>query len=254
MVKRGWVTTLAGLLVAGAIPGLAAAQAALPSAQAAGVTTADQPAEYRFTAAGAGFLTVVVRGDGADLVLMLLDRDGQVLVRSDQDVGGDTSAEQIATPVAAAGEYTVVVDTFRDRGTFRIASAFVPFAELATPPDADGAPSTARAVSANEAVEDSINPAGGDAVDWFVFRPAAAGTVTFATRGQGEGDLILEAFADGNFREAAGRSDQDLQDDRANESVTATAPSNEPVYAKVSAFSSSEGAVPYRLVVVFIPD
>lgn len=253
MTERGWLRTLAAAGLAAAVPTLAAAQAALPTTQATGTTSSAQAAEYRFTAQEAGFLTVVVRGDGADLILMLLDSDGQVVQRSDQDLNGSLSAEQIAAPVGRPGDYTVVVETLT-RGAFRIASSFLAFAELETPPDPDGTPSTARTVGVNESVEDSINPAGGDSVDWFVFRPTGAGTVTVATRGQGQGDLVLEAFAAGDFRESAGRSDQDLQDDNASESITLTARANEAIHVKVSAYSASEGAVPYRFVVVFIPD
>ena len=56
-----------------------------------GVAGSDQPAIYRFEAAGPGLLTVATRGTGsADLYLFVADEDGQSLPdgTSDRDLGG----------------------------------------------------------------------------------------------------------------------------------------------------------------------
>jgi hypothetical protein len=228
---------------------------ALPAAPASGTTSREKAAEYTFTAEAPGMLTVVVRGDAsADLALALTDAEGQEISRVDGDVGGNTAAEQLMVQIGQAGAYRITVETFGGTATFKIGSSFVPFPELATPPDPDGSPRRAQVVAANKAIEDSINPQAGDNVDWFVFKAPAAGTVTAVTRGLGDGDLVLEAFANDDFRRPVNRSDQDMQDNAGNESVTASVAAGQSVYFRVSANWRGATEIPYRLTIGFIPD
>ena len=64
---------------------------------------------------------------------------------------------------------------------------------------------------------------------------------------------MLEAFEEDSYAEAWERSDQDLQGIMGNEALTLAVVPGEPVYFKVSAFSSSDGIF-YRFQLSFIPD
>ena len=68
------------------------------------------------------------------------------------------------------------------------------------------------------------------------------------TRQLGTGDapdLVLEVFTDGKFADAQDRSDQDLQGNSANESVTVQVTAGQAVHVKVS--GNFGGAAKYRL-------
>ena len=76
-------------------------------------TTGETPAAFQFTAAEAGFLTVIVRGDGeADLRIQVTDEVGFPLPggTSDIDANGDLSAEQLTVAIPRAGVYQVYVN------------------------------------------------------------------------------------------------------------------------------------------------
>ena len=223
-----------------------------------GVAGSDQPAIYRFDAAGPGLLTVATRGTGsADLVLLVADEDGQSLPDgvSDRDLGGSGSAEQVAVALPARGAYTIRVESRGSGdGAFTIGASWVQFAEMAAAPDPDGRPGGAKTLVVGKAVDDSLNAAGGDMRDWFVVTASSAGTLVIVTRGvgSGEGDLVLEAFTGGDYGRPAGQSDQDLQNDRKNESVTLPVKAGDKLYVRVS-IRSSQGAVPYRISAGLVP-
>jgi len=217
----------------------------------------DVPASYGFQAQSAGVLTVVVRSmDDTDLFLLVTDSDGQPLVegRSDQDLGGDTGAEQFAVTIPRAGRYQVHVESFGGGGgPFKLGVSWLPFPDLALPADPDGSPGSALPITLDMGSrEDSIDGESGDFWDWFVLKVEKAGTLTVATRAQ-EGDLVLEAFEPDSFTDALERSDQDLQGNGGNEAVTLVVLPGQEFYFKVSAFSTG-ASVPYRLQVGFIPE
>ena len=220
-------------------------------------TSDENVANLTFQAKSAGVLTVVVRStDDSDLILVVTDAHGQQLPegRSDQDIGGDNGAEQLAITIPRAGTYHVRVETFASgSGSFKIGASWLAFADLEVAADPDGSPSTAIPISVGQqTMDDSINGALGDYWDWFVFSTDGAGTLTVATRAD-EGDLVLEAFRDNEFSEAWERSDQDLQGINGNEALTLIVTAGQKLYFKVSSFS--EGAfVPYRLQISFMPD
>jgi hypothetical protein len=222
-----------------------------------GESSYDGPAEFRFDADAAGILTVVARSTNqSDLVLLVTDADGQPLPngRSDQDIGSDIGAEQFAVTIPRAGRYLVRVETFGGMGAaFKLGASWLAFPDLEVPADPDGSPSSAIRISVGQgARDDSINQDPGDYWDWFVLTAETAGTLTVLTRAQ-EGDLVLEAFDDGEYSEALQRSDQDLQGTAGNESVTLVAEAGQTFYFKVAAFSDGS-AVRYELRVGFIPD
>ncbi len=222
-----------------------------------GSTGWDGPAVYGFQAGSAGVLTIVVRSlNETDLVLLVTDADGQPLpnARSDQDLGGDSGAEQFAVTLPRAGGYQVRVETFGGSSApFKLGVSWLPFPDLAVPPDPDGSPSSAvRIQIGQDSRDDSIDGSSGDFWDWFVLKAEKGGTLTLATRAE-EGDLILEVFAPGAFSEAMERSDQDLQEMGGNEALTLVVEAGEELYFKVSAFSDG-ASIPYRLQVGFIPN
>lgn len=220
-------------------------------------TSDENVAAFTFQAKSAGVLTVAARAtDESDLILVVTDADGQQLPegRSDQDIGGNSGAEQLAITIPRAGAYFVRVETFLSGNTdFRIGASWLAFADLEVAADPDGSPSTAIPIGAGQqTISESINGASGDYWDWFVFSADEAGTLTVATRAE-EGDLVLEAFREGDFSEAWERSDQDLQGINGNEALTLLITAGQKLYFKVSSFS--EGAsVPYNLQVGFMPD
>jgi hypothetical protein len=222
-----------------------------------GTTGWDGPALYSFQAGSAGVLTIVVRSlNESDLVLLVADADGQPLPngRSDQDLGGDPGAEQFAVTLQRAGNFQVRVETFGGSSApFKLGVSWLPFPDLAVPPDPDGSPSSAvRIQVGQDSRNDLIDGTVGDYWDWFVLKADKGGTLTVATRAE-EGDLILEAFAPGAFAEALERSDQDLQESGGNEALTLVVEAGEELYFKVSAFGDG-ASIPYRLQVGFIPN
>lgn len=211
---------------------------------------AEGSAGYLFEATQAGVLTVAVRSlSGADLVLVVTDHTGQPLPngRSDQDLGGDSGAEQFAATLPRAGEYRVRVESFSgEYGDFKVGVSWLPFAELEVAPDPDGTPDAALALGlAQGAHMDSIDGPAGDFWDWYVFRAESDGTLTVVTRAE-EGDLVLEAFEEGMYTDPIARSDQDLQGSSGNEAVTVSVSAGDEFFFKVSAWS--EGArIPYEI-------
>lgn len=250
---------LLGVAMATAIPHSATCQSGgilVSGAVLEGSTGKEEGASYGFLAGSAGVLTVVVRAqDETDLVLLVTDADGQPLPagRSDQDLGGDSGAEQFALTLPRAGEYRIHVETFGvGQASFKIGVSWLPFPDLAVPADPDGSPSTAiRIRIGQDTRNDLLEGSAGDLWDWFVLKAEMAGTLTVATRAE-EGDLVLEAFTPGKFAEALERSDQDLQGKGGNEALTLAVEAGDEFFFRVSAFGEV-GSVSYRLQIGFIP-
>ncbi|MGQ0735005.1 MAG: PPC domain-containing protein [Acidobacteriota bacterium] len=234
------------------------AQPPLPvGAPMSGKATREAPAEYAVTAKTAGVLVVAVQGDG-DLALQVTDSDGQILPDGsvDRDLNGSQGTEMLSIVIPEPGAYKVRI---RLQGgsssSFQISGgliAFPPFAQASTDPDRR--PTQAKPAQIGQAIEDSLNSASGDHWDWFLLKAAQAGTLVVLTRplGEPEVDLVLEVFTDGNFSQPAGRSDQDLQGNSANESVTVNVTAGQAVHVKVSANSGNVHAK-YRLSSSLVP-
>lgn len=263
MTRRILISSLCAIAVsAAALAGPETLSGQVPSALETGklvegATGWDGPATYSFQAGSAGVLTIVVRSlDDSDLVLMVADAEGQPLPngRSDQDLGGDSGAEQFAVTLQRAGEYQIRVETFGGSSApFKLGVSWLPYPDLAVPPDPDGSPSSAIPIRiGQDARDDSLDGSSGDFWDWFVLTADRGGTLTVATRAA-EGDLILEAFTPGSFSEAMERSDQDLQESGGNEALTLLVEAGQELYFKVSAFNDG-ASIPYRLQVGFIPN
>jgi hypothetical protein len=243
-----------GLLLFWLVPPVAAQQLELGKITKA-TTSSQQVASFNFNANAAGILTVVARStDESDIVLVVTDADGQPLPngRSDQDIGGDTGAEQFAVTIPRAGGYQVRVEPYSGSATFQIGASWLAFPDLEVPPDPDGSPSKAIAITVEQqSVSDGLDGSGGDYWDWFVYTADQAGTLTVATRAE-EGDLVLEAYSAGDYAEAMERSDQDLQGVSGNEALTLVVEPGQKFFFKVAAFT--EGAtIPYRLQIGFMP-
>ncbi len=207
------------------------------------------PAVFTFNAETPGVLTVVVRGSGdADLQLAIADAVGQTLPdgQVDQDLGGESGAEQAAVVIRAAGDYQVRVSTWFGSGTFDIVAGWISYPALGGPADPDGMPTAAATLVPGTPIDDSIDPSSGDAWDWFKVTAAGAAVITVVTEAS-EGDLALEVFEGGNFAEAINRSDQDMQGVAGNESLTIQAAAGQTYYFKVSPVFSSADAIAYRI-------
>jgi hypothetical protein len=222
----------------------ASAQTALPlGAPQQEKLTSENPAEYTVVAKTAGLLAVAVSGDG-DLAFQVVDEDGQALPEGsvDRDLNGNDGHEMLSMVLTEPGTYKVRV---RAQGggssTFQIGGSWLAFPAFAVAsPDPDRRPRGAKSIVMGKAHEDSLNSESGDTWDWFVMKPAQAGTLAIVTRplGDGDADLVLEIYVDGDFSKPAGRSDQDLQGNSANESVTLNVTAGQSVHVKVTgAFS-----------------
>ena len=231
-------------------PSAAPAQQALQLNQSVRATAGDDsPAVFNFTAESAGVLTVVVRGDSdTDLHLAIADAVGQTVPdgSSDQDLGGDVGAEQIAAVIPSAGEYQVRVGSWFGNGGFEMVAGWISFPSLGGPGDPDALPTAAAELTPGSPIDDSIDPSAGDAWDWFKVTVDSAAAITVITTAP-EGDLALEVFAEGEFADYIDRSDQDMQDVTGNESITVQAQAGETYYFKVLPVFSSGGPIAYNI-------
>lgn len=233
------------------------AQPALPTgAPQKAAISADKPAEYTLAAKTAGVLTVAIHGEG-DLAFTVTDADGQTLPEAniDRDMHGNAGLEMASVLIPEPGTYPVRV---RLQGgassSFQISSAWLSFPALArATSDPDSKPSGARRLEVSKPHGDSLDAEAGDLWDWFSWQAPEAGTLVIVTRGSGESaDLVLEAFLDGKFSESVERSDQDLQGDSANESVTVSVTAGQTVHVKVSSAFGRQSAK-YRISSSLIP-
>jgi hypothetical protein len=244
------------LLVLGAAQN-ASGQTALPlGTPQQGKVTSENPTEYTVIAKTAGLLAVALSGDG-DLAFQVTDEDGQTLPDGnvDRDLNGNDGHEMVSLLLPEAGTYKVRVRAQSGSSTFQIGGSWLAFPAFAVAsPDPDRRPRNARSIVMGKAHEDALNSEGGDTWDWLVMKPAQAGTLAIVTRqlGEGDADLVLEVYLDGDFSKPAGRSDQDLQGNSANESVTINVNAGQPVHVKVAgAFSRVN--TKYRLSSSLIP-
>lgn len=262
MRTRPWTAapSVALLLLAPAlVPASAAAQTALSLGSfAAARVPSDGSAELVFQATEAGFLTVVARSTGGeDITLALTDEEYQTLpdAESDIDAGGNVGAEQMVVQIPHPGTYRVLIDTFGGGGAgVQVAGSFLASQMAFADPDPDGRPSIATALEVSDTHEDSIDPVAGDLWDWYRITVSQAGALTVLTRCDGDGDLKLELFEDGSYREPANSSDQDIGGVLGNESITWDVQAGSTVYLRVSPTTLSSGdRVAYRITSGLIP-
>lgn len=259
-MSRVTIFSVAAALIV--IPADAVAQASLPLDRVeSGVSLSGDASNYAFRSDGPGFLSIVVRGttEDADLVLTVMDEEYQTLWngRSDQDLGGDLAAEQLLVPIPAGGAYTISVEGPYSNETvsYDIGATFLATSIAEVPPDPDGRPSQARELDIGESHEDAIDPASGDGWDWYRFTADSDGVLTVLTRANDmeEGDVKLELFREGSFREADLESDQDEDSVLTNESVNLDVISGQTVYVRVSPALSMGGRAAYRIASGLIP-
>jgi hypothetical protein len=220
--------------------------------------TRGEASKYRYAASGPGVLTVAVHGV-ADLVLSVLDEDGQPLPEGkvDRDMRGEMGAEMVAVVLPRRGNYIVEVGANGGGGAipFVISASFASMPAYERPDDPDGRPGNATAIAAGTGHEDRLHPDQGDSVDWYTLTATTAMTLFITTRvpADEDNDLILEAFIGGVFGEAAVRSDQDLQGVVGNETVSVDLKAGDVLHLKVSAHGERGGEMPYRIAVTRAP-
>ncbi len=197
-------------------------------------------ATFRFIAETSGLLTVMIHGDDIDLFIEVTDAIGLLVEegRVDLDLFGNAGAEHFSRALRRPGEYRVRVGSFMEElGEFSIGATWLPVVAIEVPPDPDGSPDTATMLVPGTPLEDTLDDAVGDAVDWYIVEATADIVVTVIT--EGEDDVFLEAYVDGDFSSYTDRSDQDLQGSGGNESVTVRLRTDEKAYFKVMPFSGS---------------
>ncbi len=247
------------ILVFALLPAPLVAQSPLPiGSTAAGALGANgEAARYRFQASGAGVLTVVAHGT-EDLTLAVMDEDGQPVPdgTADRDLNGKVGSEVLSVVLTEGGTYLVEVRSHGSSGgSFTVGGAWVPMPAFARPSDPDGRPSRAGRLSIGATHTDQLHPDEGDQWDWFTINVTERTTLVIMTRTDDgvEGDLALEVYLDNDFSTPAVQSDQDLQGNLGNESVTVDVRAGQPVHVKVRSYSSSGGPVPYRVSVTRVP-
>jgi hypothetical protein len=255
-MSRRLVTLLGAVLV---VPTLASAQSPLPLGTPASETTAtDEPARFTFKAPAAGVLLVVVNAT-SDITLRVTDADGQELPNGtvDGDLGGNPGMEMISLPLSEAGDYIVYVNLLSDAGSanFTINASFLTEKGFARPADPDKRPSMANEVQIAAPINGSLDPDAGDLWDWYQITAAGDGTLVFVTRTPegSEGDLTLAAYIGKDFTTPTESSDQDLQGNAGNESITLNVSKGEVIYLKVNSLQTSGGKLEYRLSVGNVP-
>ena len=252
-------TTLAcTVFLALAAPTFAAAQAPLPTgATSQGMLSMGEAATYTFQATAAGFLAVVLRAEaGEDLSFTVTDAEGQALPegRADMDFGGNVGAEQMVVTISEPGAYRVIVESLAgEPASFQIGGSFLSSALAALAADPDGKPSAARELAVGASHVDTIDPSAGDRWDWYRIPVTQSGVLTILTRVEGEGDLRLERFEEGSFREAVDASDQDMDGVLGNESLTLDVQAGQVVFVRVLPSFGGSQAVAYRLASGIIP-
>ena len=252
-VRFALVATSVFLLSAASFPGSPAAAQDLqefPLGQIVSArTSAEEPATFQFTADAAGFLTVVVRGDGeADLRIEVTDEIGLALRggTGDRDINGDLSAEQLTVAIPRPGVYHVYVNTMYGGAALDIGGTWIPYAGVATEPDPDGHPDSAAALVPGTPTEGTVNGVEGDLMDWYAVTSETGGMVTVIVEAP-EGDLALEVFNEGDYRQPLGSSDQDMQGIPGNESLTAPIEAGQTLYFKVFPLFEGEGLITYKI-------
>lgn len=257
MSFHGSKSALVALVVV-ACSSQAAAQTALPlGSPAQGKVSQDADTEYTVVAKTAGLLAVALQGDG-DLAFAVTDEDGQTLPDGnvDRDLNGSSGTEMVSMLIPEPGTYKVRVRVQgASSASFTIGGSWLAFPAFArASADPDRRPRQAKPIVVGKAHEDSLDSEAGDSWDWFVLKAAQAGTLAIVTRrlGDSDSDLVLEVYTDNNFGQPAQRSDQDLQGDNANESVTVNVTAGQAVHVKVSgAFGRS--STKYRVSSSLIP-
>ena len=244
------VTTVAFFFtVTGAAAAWSQQQLTLGSVTGAVTAGSSSPTVFAFDAETAGVLTVVVRGQGdADLVIDVTDSLGQKLPagHSDQDLNGDSGAEQVVVTIPMAGDYKVEVGAWGNGGSFDIAAGWISYPALGRDPDPDGLPTGATELVPGTPIDDQIDPSSGDLWDWYKITATSAMVVTVLTEAP-EGDLVIELYNDGEFGDHENRSDQDLGGVTGNESMTVQAQAGQTYYFKVAPAFERGQAIPYRI-------
>jgi hypothetical protein len=223
---------------------------ALPLGQLVDARTGPEaPAAFQFSADSAGFLTVAVRGaNQVDLRINVTDDVGFPLPggSSDQDIDGDYGSEQVTVLLPRAGDYRVYVETFYEATTLKIGGAWIPYPEGAVEPDPDGHPDSATDLVPGSPIEDTVDGQAGDLMDWYKVTGEANGMVTVIVEAP-EGDLALEVFEEGEYRQPLNSSDQDMGGVTGNESLTVPIEAGQTLYFRVYSLFSSEGNIAYAI-------
>ena len=214
----------------------------LPIGKAEGGTATDStPAIYTYTATTAGVLSVAVSGTGY-LALRVIDEDEQQVPEgsTDMDRFDSVGNEKLAVTLTEPGVYRIIV-RMQESGAskFQIGAAWIPFPSFAQASDPDRRPGQARGIDIGKSYEDSLGTPASDRWDWFAFEPKAAGALTIITRALADSkvDLALEVYLASDLSKPVVKSDQDLQDSEANESVTLDVTPGQKIVVKVIAAS-----------------
>lgn len=222
---------------------------------------------YVITAPEDATVTLTSRSTGendGDLVMeAYLDEDfSEYVIRSDWDLDGDSAHETVTVGLNAGQVLHVKVAQWgfgRDQLSYQLDVTHTP--GVVEPPQSG--PSHFSGFSAGPgsaevrplAVDESRQGMFDDSGDarWYLITAPGPGELTLTTRSTGEndGDLVLEAFVDGEFSDWVAHSDQDLDGDLAHETVTLRLDAGQTVHLKVSQWAGGSEAISYHLTASF---
>ncbi|MFI4861088.1 MAG: PPC domain-containing protein [Phycisphaerales bacterium JB063] len=201
------------------------------------VTRDGDPSSFRVEVESPGLLTVAVRAKNRDdMTIEVYTETGHQLARCDIDFGGNTGAEHLAVPLPEAGSYRVVVEPLGAGGAFWIGSSFLAFDGLEAM--APLTPDDAIEITPDEA-QDAAIAAAGPVEQWFTFTAPTEGILLFNTSADG-GDLVIEAYHDGDFQNYFDYSDQDRNGSVGNERIMLEMFEGQTVFMKVRGLSGGQ--------------
>jgi hypothetical protein len=197
----------------------------------------------------AGMLAVAARADDdADLVLEVMDVDGQPLPEGymDGDHGGSRGAEQVVVAIPWAGRYRVQVRELSDgAGAFELGAGFFAMRSVARREPAHARPGTALHLDPGQGAAGVVDGPEGAAWQWFRLSPRFPGTLVIEVKAT-VGDLVLEAYRPPDFKAIWEASDQDLEGVLGNERLALPVGAGETVFLRVRDRDPA-GRVDYQL-------
>jgi len=204
------------------------------------VSTRASPSSYLFHADGPGLLTIAVRAKHQDdlTIEVYSHQSNQMLPngRCDIDFNGNAGYEHMAIPIVTAGDYRIVIEPLGNGGAFWIGASWLPF-ELLEDALAPAKPEDATPLTPGTPQDGAVSP-GGEVEQWYSYTAASEGVVIISTEAD-HGDLVIEAYHDGQFNDSFEYSDNDRNGSNANERVIAELNQGQTVYFKVRGLNPS---------------
>ena len=211
------------------------------------------PRVLSFEVAEPGLLAgALINQADSDVKVHVCDETGQMLQAGyfDDDAYEAAGGEVWSLGLPRAGRYFVVLSTFGGQAGGVVGMGFTPMAGWKDLADPQGRPAEARELSVGVVSRGELEPASGDARDWWVYWPTRDGVLRCRVTAvqSDELDLVLEAYGPRRFWESVAGRDTDLDDEGPadEESLSVVVRRGEPMFFRVRTWLDGE-AGGYRL-------